>query len=177
MTPTGTPPSDLLAYAPHSPTDYQEREQIWFIINRAYQNIYGLNLPADAAYQKIIFDAALQLRRDERSDTLGDKIFLQACEDIIRISDEHQRLAQKHFSRASNPIYLCETAIDNARQKLEAMRAGNKSTPLSEVATGGAPDGPCTLLDGRLKPMGHPPSSAEIMELAWQQLALNTQKR
>lgn len=170
-------PDNLTAQSPHSPTDRHEREQTWFIINRAYQNIYGMNLAADPGYQQIIFDAALNLRRDPRSANLDEKSLLNAVEDIIRISDEHHRLANKHMSRASNPVYLRETAIDNIIEKQKYLQAVGEIIPNSEVTAGCQLDG-CTELDGRVRRLERrKPSSSEIMELAYQQLALNSSKR
>lgn len=166
-------PHNLVANAAHSPQDQHEREQTWFMINRAYQNIYGLNLPADATYQRTIFDAALALRRDARCATITDKMLLEAVEDIIRISDEHHNRARKHLARASNPVYLRETAMDNIVEKQKYLQAIGQFKPDSSVKVG-CTGSQCTALDGRISRMQRRLSSSEMMELAYQQLAFNT---
>ena len=147
-----------------------ESEQLWFIINRAYQNIYGLNLPSCNDYQKTIFDAALALRRDARSQLFSDKAFIQICEDIIRISDEHARLARQHQSRASNPVYLRETALDNAIEKQNHKQAIGAHQPVSTVMQASESSQRLSFKsEGRM-------SSAEVMELAYQQLSISSLK-
>lgn len=157
--------------APHADSNHHpERDQLLFIINRAYQNIYGLGMPACADYQKTIFDAALALRRDARSQHFTDKAFIQICEDIIRISDEHARLARQHQSRASNPVYLRETALDNAIEKEKYLRAIGAHKPVSTVTqTSESVQRLSFKSEGRM-------TSAEVMELAYQQLSISTLK-
>lgn len=149
-----------------SSLEAQEREQIWFVINRAYQNIYGLNLPNIPSYQKTIFDTVASLRKDPRAQSYNDKAFMQICEDIIRISDEHARLALKHQSRASNPVYLRETALDNAIEKEKYLQAIGASKPSSKIVSASEKS---SRLGTR---SAQPISSAEIMEIAYQQLSL-----
>lgn len=121
-------------YSIDSPHDYDGmRERTWYLINRAYQNLYGLSMPGDPPYQQAIFNAALQLMRDARSQTLDSKLLLQAFEDIIRISDEHYRQAQKHLSRASNSVYLRETALDNILEHQKYIAALEELMPESTV--------------------------------------------
>lgn len=147
-----------------------EREHLWFIINRAYQNIYGLNLPNLPAYQKTIFDAVSSLRKDARTHALSDKTFIQITEDIIRISDEHARLALQHQSRASNPVYLRETALDNAIEKEKYLQAIGANKPSSTIVN-------ATDISTRMAAKrGESISSAEIMEIAYQQLSISRTK-
>lgn len=161
-------------------TRQSHRDHVWFLINRAYQNIYGMNLPANPDYQKSVFDAALSLLQDPRSKTLDEKILMQACEDIIRVSDEHHRLAKKHASRASNPVYLRETVLDNAFEKQKYLRAIGDIMPKPSVKTGSYSgtanaEEASTDLEGRLQEKAaiRQRRSSEIMELAYQQLALS----
>ncbi len=131
-----TPP---VTAASSSPSFYQEhdfdglRERTWYLLNRAYQNIYGLNIPSDPPYQQTIFNAAIQLMRDQRARHLNEKFLLQAFEDIIRISDEHHRQAQKHVSRASNAVYLRETALDNILEHQKYIAALEELMPHNTV--------------------------------------------
>lgn len=120
-----------------SESDYLHiKEQTWYLIGRAYQNIYGLSMPADPQYQQVIFNAAIQLRMDERASRMGERDLLHAFEDIIRISDEHYREAQQHLSRASNPVYLRETALDKALEHQKYLSALEELMPKSKVAGG-----------------------------------------
>lgn len=162
-------PSGLKSHTRSSSNDAQEREHIWFIINRAYQNIYGLNLPTCADYQKTIFDAALSVYNDARSDSFSDKGFIQLCEDIIRISDEHKRLSRRHQSRASNPVYLRETALDNALESQKYMNAIGATMPASTIMQ-------AHEVHERIsrKNPAKRPTSADMMELAYQQLSIQT---
>ena len=162
-------PSGLKSQTRSSSNDPQEREHIWFIINRAYQNIYGLNLPTCSDYQKTIFDAALSVYNDDRSDSFSDKGFIQLCEDIIRISDEHSRLSRRHLSRASNPVYLRETALDNALESQKYMKAIGATAPASTIMQ-------AHEVHERIsrKNPAKRPTSADMMELAYQQLSINS---
>lgn len=140
-----------------------KREHTWYLMNRAYQNLYGLSMPGDPHYQQTIFNAALQLIRDHRCTSLSEKFLLQAIEDIIRISDEHHRQAQKHLSRASNPVYLRETALDNIMEHQKYITALEELMPES------------TVRSWRMEHSGRveyaSPTSGEVVELAVEHLA------
>ncbi len=117
-----------MAAAPSQPlqglseTEFQAlRDQTLYLLNRAYQNLYGLSIPTDQSYQRVLMNAAMQSRLDARTRGLNERELLRVCEDIIRISDEHARLAQQHMARAGNPIYLRETAIDNLSRQRETQ--------------------------------------------------------
>lgn len=163
MTPTlRYHPAPRSAYA--APQDFSGlRERTHYLIHRAYQNIYGLTMPADENYQQTLFNAALQLIQDPRASNLSEKILLKAFEDIIRISDEHTREARKHLSRASNPVYLRETALDNALEQQNYLQALDTLTPPSEVRA------LKTEHTGRLYRHGTM-QRAEVVEIAYQNL-------
>lgn len=109
------------------------RERAWYLISRAYQNLYGQAMPADEDYRHTLCHAAYQLMLDPRAEQMNDKALLQAFEDIIRISDEHTREARKHLSRASNPVYLREMALDNALEQQKYLHAISELMPQNEV--------------------------------------------
>lgn len=111
------------------------RERVWYLVSRAYQNLYGQSMPADEEYRHTLCHAALQLMQDERAIGMTDKALLQAFEDIIRISDEHTREARRHLSRASNPVYLREMALDKALEKKKYLAAIDELMPQNEVRT------------------------------------------
>ncbi len=141
------------------------KEQTWYLIGRAYQNIYGMNMPSDAQYQQTLLNAAMQLRMDERAASMGERDLLHAFEDIIRISDEHYREAQQHMSRASNPVYLRETALDNALEHQKYLSALEELMPKSKVG------GVCAQHTGRVY-RSTSVSRRETEEITFHQLAL-----
>jgi hypothetical protein len=145
----------------HSTADAQTD----YMLERAYRNIYGASLPRDEAYVRPLHYAARQLMRDPRARSLTARELLSVIEDMIRISDEHHERARKHLARASNPVYLRETALDKALEDRRYHEALTEILPGTKMK---AKD------EGRLQ--SHRPqtkmTSAEMMELAYQQLAL-----
>lgn len=146
-----------------APNMSDSKERAWFLINRAYQNIYGMALPSDPIYQQTIFNAAYPVMIDRRARSMNEKLLLRTFEDIIRISDEHHREAQKHLAKASNAVYLRETALDKAVEHQKYLAALEELMPTPHVSGH-------SLLSGRVQRPGgilH----AEVVEIACQQLA------
>lgn len=140
--------------------------EVVYLVARAYQNIYGMSLPDDLPYQQTLINAATQLRHDPRAARMDDRALLHAFEDIIRISDEHHAQAQKHHSRASNPVYLRETALDNALEHQKYLKALHEIMPENRISTGLAYDA------GRLERSKRiAPSLPNAMDTICQQLA------
>jgi hypothetical protein len=140
---------------------------LWFMLSRAYANIYGLPFPTCATYRKTISDAANSVLRDGRTDHFSDRERLQIFEDIIRISDEHTRLAAQHSSRASNPVYLRETALDNAIEKAKYLRAIGQKAPSDSVIAAQQITATTRL---EISATHHAQSGVDIVELAYQQI-------
>ena len=161
------------AYSPLSdeqPDFTGARERTWYLLNRAYQNIYGMNMPSEPQYQQTLFNAALHLMLDKRARGLSEKQLLTTFEDIIRISDEHHREATKHLSRAGNPVYLRETALDKAMEHQKYMQALEEITPASKIRS------VRTEHTGRVERPGAM-KHVEVVELTCQQLALTLEEK
>ncbi len=158
--------ANILSHAVHdsfAPDLSNTRERAWFLINRAYQNIYGMAIPSDPIYQQTIFNAAYPVMTDRRARTMNEKLLLRTFEDIIRISDEHHRESQKHLAKASNSLYLRETALDKAVEHQKYLAALEELMPTSQVSGN-------NQLSGRI----HRPGGilhAEVVQIACQQLA------
>jgi hypothetical protein len=83
------------------------------LLARAYHNIHGQSLSsADPAWIASITAASMQLSLDDRVRGLSPRETIQLFENVIRISEEHQREARRHIAMSSNVFYLKETAID-----------------------------------------------------------------
>ena len=136
---------------------------IAYMLERAYQNIYGASMPTDPHYSQDLTHAAEQLVMDHRAKSFTARELLSVMEDMIRVAEEHHKLARQHAAKASNAIYLRETALDKALEDRKYRQA------LSEILpeTNSSP----TRVDGRIG-SSSPVSSSEMMELAYQQLAL-----
>jgi len=149
-----------------APTSHHHtlRERAHYLITRAYQNLYGQSLPDDAEYQHMLCNAAWQLIQDTRAQSMSDKLLLKAFEDIIRISDEHAREARKHLSRASNPVYLREMALDNALEHQKYLQALDEIMPQSQVRVVKAEHSGRVHRHGRME-------HTEVVEVTCQQLA------
>lgn len=148
------------------------REQVWYLINRAYQNIYGMNMPAEWEYQHTIYSAAFQMYNDSRVRGMSEKQMLKAFEDVIRICDAHHREAQQHISRATNPVYLREMALDNAMEQQKYMTAVNELLPKSHVKS--------MRIEHTGRVYGTRESdqpTASVMDAAYQQLAFTLDKK
>lgn len=139
------------------------KEQTWFLVSRAYQNIYGLNIPTDPHYQQTLLNAAMGLRLDNRAKYMSERDLLHVFEDIIRISDEHQREAQQHLSKASNAVYLREMALDNALESQKYMKALHELMPNSTAAG--------VRHTGRLRRTGGA-STADVLDLSLKHMSM-----
>lgn len=160
---TQTNASTPIKHESFAPDLSDTKERSWFLINRAYQNIYGMAMPADPIYQQTIFNAAYPVMTDRRARTMNEKLLLRTFEDIIRISDEHHREAQKHLAKANNAVYLRETALDKAVEHQKYLQALEELMPTSQVSGH-------SQLSGRI----HRPGGilhAEVVQIACQQLA------
>lgn len=144
------------------------KEQTWFLVSRAYQNIYGITMPNDPHYQQTLFNAAMSLRMDDRANSMNERELLHVFEDIIRISDEHQREAQQHMAKASNAIYLREMALDNALESQKYLQALHEIMPESKA--GGVRH------TGRLRRTGGAATMAEMVDANLDQLAADLAK-
>lgn len=83
------------------------------LLARAYFNIHGTPLAAaEPQWVNAISGAALQLCLDARVMDMPTRTIVQLFENVIRVSEEHQREARRHAAMASNVFYLKETALD-----------------------------------------------------------------
>jgi len=83
------------------------------LLARAYHNIHGQNYSsAEPAWVASITAAGLQLSLDDRVHSLSPRETIHLFENVIRISEEHQREARRHAAMSSNVFYLKETALD-----------------------------------------------------------------
>jgi hypothetical protein len=83
------------------------------LLARAYFNIHGTPLTAaDPQWVAAMSGAALQLCLDPRVVDMPTRTIVQLFENVVRISEEHQREARRHAAMASNVFYLKETALD-----------------------------------------------------------------
>ena len=83
------------------------------LMQRAYHNLYAKPLTsADPKWVSSITAAALQLSFDVRVQSMNTREVTKLYENMILISEEHQREARRHAAMACNAFYLKETAID-----------------------------------------------------------------
>lgn len=105
----------LGASADHSHFNQETQDYITGLMNRAHQNLHGKGLStATAAWANTMIAAGLQLYKDARVHALSSREIVQLFENVIRISEEHQKTAKRHASMATNVFYLKETALDGA---------------------------------------------------------------
>ncbi len=89
------------------------KNQVDGLLNRAYFNLHGTPInTADAQWVSAITGAALQLCLDTRVSSLSVRETIHLFENVIRISEEHQREARRHAAMACNVFYLKETSLD-----------------------------------------------------------------
>jgi hypothetical protein len=89
------------------------RSHVNELLARAYFNIHGQSLgTADAGWVASMQASCLQLSIDGRVAGYSPRELVQLFENVIRISEEHQREARRHAAMAANVFYLKETALD-----------------------------------------------------------------
>ena len=89
------------------------KSQVTDLLNRAYFNLHATAITtADPHWVAAITGAALQLCLDARVSDLGPRERIHLFENVIRISEEHQREARRHTAMACNVFYLKETSLD-----------------------------------------------------------------
>ena len=89
------------------------KNQVGDLLNRAYYNLHAAPISAaEPQWVSAITGAALQLCLDGRVGTLSVREVIHLFENVIRISEEHQREARRHAAMACNVFYLKETSLD-----------------------------------------------------------------
>jgi hypothetical protein len=93
--------------------DPELKNQVVDLLTRAYFNLHGTALTsADPQWIAAMTATAFQLCLDARVQPLSPRERVQLFENVIRISEEHQREARRHAAMASNVFYLKETSLD-----------------------------------------------------------------
>lgn len=89
------------------------REYIENLVTRAYYNLHGSALQqADAVWASAMLATCMQLYKDPRIANLSSRELLQCFENVMRVSDEHQKISKRHAAMAMNVFYLKETVLD-----------------------------------------------------------------
>lgn len=93
--------------------DPELKDQVMDLLARAYFNLHGTApTNADPQWLGAMTATAFQLCLDARVQSLSIRERIQLFENVIRISEEHQREARRHAAMANNVFYLKETALD-----------------------------------------------------------------
>lgn len=93
--------------------DPELKNQVVDLLNRAYFNLHAAALTtADPQWVAAMTATAFQLCLDARVQPLSPRERVQLFENVVRISEEHQREARRHAAMAANVFYLKETSLD-----------------------------------------------------------------
>lgn len=119
----------------------QFRSDIHQLVNRAYFNLHGRPMAEeDPQWVTSIVNAALQCALHDQSRELSQRQLVTVFEDMIRVSEEHYRLARQHMAKANNTVYLRQVALDMLEEREEAPVKAAPHITTRAVSFGGRVD-------------------------------------
>jgi hypothetical protein len=106
------------------------RAQVTDLVGRAYFNIHGVNIAsAEASWTATIITACMQLCLEESARELSARELVHLFQNVIRVSNEHQRESKRHAAMALNVFYLKATALDSSLYEQSLGENYRRATP------------------------------------------------